>query len=91
MVAMSTVPVRTPVISDGSAARRNPFCKIEMENRPKSVPQMVPRPPKTDVPPKHHGGDRGQLIAGAGVGLGLAQVRNIDDGGDARNEAGKKI
>ena len=52
MVAMRTAPVRTPAISEGSAARRNPFCKIEMEKRPKSVPHIVPRPPNTDVPPK---------------------------------------
>ena len=48
---ISTAPVRTPVISDGSAASRSPFCNTEIENSPSSVPQTVPRPPNTDVPP----------------------------------------
>ena len=48
----STTPVSTPVSSDGSAASRRPFCSTEMENRPSIVPQTVPLPPKTEVPPR---------------------------------------
>ena len=51
MVTINRVPVNTPVSSEGSAARCRPFCKTEIENSPSSVPQSVPRPPNTEVPP----------------------------------------
>ena len=51
IVARSSVPVSTPASSDGSAASWSPLRRMEMANRPSSVPQSVPRPPNTDVPP----------------------------------------
>ena len=45
-----------------------------------------------DRRPAHHdGGDRQQLIAGAGVGLRLPQVRHINDGRQARDQAREDI
>ena len=32
-------------------------------------------------PAQHHGGDRVELVAGAGIGARLAQVRDVDDTG----------
>ncbi len=51
IVNTNTTPVSTPVISEGSAARRSPFCSTEIANSPRTVPQIVPRPPNTEVPP----------------------------------------
>ena len=51
IVNTSTTPVSTPVISEGSAASRSPFCNTEIANSPSTVPQIVPRPPNTLVPP----------------------------------------
>ena len=51
IVARSSPPVSTPASSDGSAASCRPLRSTEMAKSPSSVPQSVPRPPKTDVPP----------------------------------------
>ena len=51
MVATSNTPVSTPVNSEGSAARCKPFWRTDKANSPNIAPQIVPRPPNTDVPP----------------------------------------
>ena len=53
IVATSSVPVSTPVSSDGSAARCSPFRSTDNAATARArVPHTVPRPPKTDVPPR---------------------------------------
>ncbi len=51
IVARRRIPVSTPASSDGNAASRSPLRRTENEKRPRSVPQSVPRPPNTEVPP----------------------------------------
>ncbi len=91
MIATSSTPVKTPVSSEGSAARCKPFCKMVRKNRPSSVPHSVPRPPKTEVPPKTTAVSRVQLIPGSCIRFRLSQMRHIDDGGQAGHQTGQKI
>ena len=51
IVTSSRVPVITPASSDGNAASCRPLRSTLSARSPNSVPQSVPRPPNTDVPP----------------------------------------
>ena len=91
MVSTSSVPVSTPVSSEGSAARCSPFCSTEIENRPKKRAPDGAAPAEHGGAAQHDGGDRRQFVAGAGVGLRLSEVRHIDDGREARDQAREKV
>ena len=66
------------------AASSMPLRSTAMANRPSSVPAHAPPAAEDRRPAQHHGRDRRELVAGAGVGLGLAQVRHVDDRRQAR-------
>ena len=85
-MARSRAPVRTPASSAGSSASRRPFCRTAIANRPSRVPQAAPAA-EDRRPAEHDRRDRAQLVAGAGVGLRLAEVRDIDDRRQARRPA----
>ena len=72
--------------SDGHAARCSPVCSTARAKSPSSVPPIVPRPPKHRRAAQHHGGDRIELVAGAGVRSRLPQMRDVDDRRHARDQ-----
>ncbi len=51
MVRISTAPISTMVPSVLMPASDRPFFSAWIRMRPSSVPTMVPRPPKIEVPP----------------------------------------
>ena len=86
MVTSSNVPVSTPVSSDGSAASCSPFRSTDKANRPSSVPQSVPRPPKHRRAAQHHRRDRVELVSRPGVRSRLSEMRDVDDRRHARHQ-----
>ena len=79
-------PVRIPASSAGWSVSRRPFWSSDDREQAQHRAEDVPRPPKIDVAAEHHRGDRQQLVAGARVGLRLAEVRDVDDRREARHE-----
>ena len=87
IVASSSVPVRTPVSSDGTppgAARcAAPTGRQEPSTR---APQRAASAEHRRAA-QHDSGDRVELVSGAGVRLRLPEVRDVDDRRDARRPA----
>ncbi len=87
IATISSAPVSTPASSAGSAASRSPFCSTTIVASPMMVPGMVPRPPVMAVPPSTTAVTAIELVARAGVGLGLPEVRDVDDSGQRGQDA----
>ena len=90
-VATSSAPVRTPVSSDGSAARCSPLRNTDSDEQPDERTPHRAAAAEYRRAAEHHRGDRIELVAGPCIRLRLTEMRHIDDGGKARHHAGEDI
>ena len=88
---MSSPPVNTPVNSVGRAASCSPFFSTDKAKSPINVPTERAAPAVDRRAAQHDRGDGVELVAGAGIGSRLAQMRHVDESGNARHEARQHI
>ena len=89
--ATSSTPVSTPVSSEG---QRGEVQAVLQHGDREQAEQRAPEgaaPAEDRCAAEHDGGDRVKLVAGAGVRLGLPEMRDVDDRGEARDQAGEDV